>query len=302
MLLNVYPLTNISPPTSLSCTAKLVGLIYGYIWFIGSLIVKLYVLYNVFMPLRRASRWNSRRLKYQPIFNFFVASLLLAIWAGVVSFTPEPLEASAIVGLEAGGNVQLLQCPRNEILEQLFALFAIVLIVICVYMSYQTRHIAGAFSEARFNALTGYNLVVFGFFAFFVVQNAGALTPPEQVLYIGIAIAWVTLSSSVLIVGTRLYAAIMGFTFDAQEAIMKSRVTRHARIGNVRDSQNKRTGSADSTLSIPRRAAGSSKGGSGTNRSGSGKGTDKSSGRKERSSSKGEGSRDSSKKSLSTTI
>ena len=259
--------------------------------------MKLYVLYNIFVPMRRASKWNARRLKYQPVFNFFVATVLLAIWIGVVGFTPEPLQASAIDGLQAGEGVELLQCPRNQILEQLFALFAIILIVICVYMSYQTRHISGAFSEARFNLLTGYNLVVFGFFAFFVVQNAGVLTPSEQALYIGIAIAWVTFVSSGLIVGTRLYAAMMGYDFDTQEAIIKSRLPVSGKIARMRQASSTTSGGSKPRNTGTGR---SSRKGTGT---GSRKGS-RSGGRdsQKKKSQSGEGSNDTSHKSLSKSI
>lgn len=200
----------------------------------GSLLVKLYVMYKVFAPpLRRVKPIKRNQLRLQPLYNFVLASIVVVIWGLVVTFKPEEVKEQALVGMQDLEPAE--ECPVNDVFIGLLVLLVAAFTILSAYMSYQTRFISGAFSEARFTALTSYNLILFGGFAYIITQ-AGAIdvSPSEQMLYITLGIVWVTVFSAVLIVGTRLYAAISGLPFNAHELLLKSRKDSALRDANVK--------------------------------------------------------------------
>ena len=188
---------------------------------LGSLLVKLYVLYKIFTPFRRVSPISAKQLQVQPLYNFAFASVVLLIWGLVVTFEPIAVYEDELAGMQQVEPAQT--CPSNVVFIGVLILSVAAFTMLSAYMSYQTRFISGAFSEARFTALTSYNLILFGAFAYIITQ-AGAIdvSASEQMLYISIGIVWVTVFSAILIVGTRLYAAISGLHFDTQELLVKS--------------------------------------------------------------------------------
>ena len=204
---------------------------------VGSLLVKLYVMYKIFTPMRRVSPISARQLRIQPLYNFALASVVLLIWGLVVSFQPVALEEDNLVGMTHVEPAHT--CPSNTVFIGVLVLLVAAFTVLSAYMSYQTRFISGAFSEARFTALTSYNLILFGAFAYIITQ-AGAIdvSPSDQMLYITLGIVWVTVFSAILIVGTRLYAAISGLRFDTQELLLKSRRKRTHVGARVKSSPN----------------------------------------------------------------
>ena len=219
--------------------------VYGFNWYIGSRTVKLYVLHDIFSSThRKASRWNPILLKYQPVINFIV-SMMILVWIPLIGFTPQELASKLPEARPGQTPVKLEQCPSNTLLFQLFLLVSAILMTICFYLSFQTRHIVGAFSEARFNVLTAYNIIIFGTFAAFIVQNADSLSPRIEALYVGFTIAWITTISSILIVDTRLYAAMKGLTFDRRQALIDSQ-KKHDRLALVRIPSGDCSGSASS--------------------------------------------------------
>jgi len=215
IILNASTLGRIGKPTTARCLMSTSLFIWGALLFIGSLLVKEYVVHKIFtQKLGRKQRNYKRVMMLAPWVITLFCIIYVSLWGIVIGFTPVSTQDSNFPEYE---NVQILSCPDGDSFATAIQGVIIFLLLISCFLSWQTRNITALFSEAKYIMISNYNVAFLGTVSFLLSNAMGdRMSAWLQVQIIGSSIAWCTTTSSGLIVATRIYAAVKNVAFDTK--------------------------------------------------------------------------------------
>jgi len=204
-LMNISCIFDIGAPTSSKCALRFSFLLFGFFYFVGTLLIKQYTINSLMRAKYKLDKKGTKKatifMRYEFAACLICGGICTLIWAFVVGFVPVQVVADSTLGVTEE------VCPSNTTLLMLITAVCYMTIVASCMLASQTRNFSGLiFNEAKFMLFSNYNVAILTAFSLFVTLTEG-MQPTLKSLFVALCVFFCTTSCALLVVGSRVYAA-----------------------------------------------------------------------------------------------